>query len=217
MIRNILFDWSGTLVDDLPAVWRATNYTFTQSGHPEMSLEQFRAEFSLPFDAFYERVTPGVRLAQLEEWYKQRFVTEQRSIEPLPHARAFFDFCRQKAMRTFLVSTIHPDHYREQSARIPFEFDHAYVRVMNKCERITAILGEQNLNPQETVFIGDMQHDMDAAHAGGVHSCAVLTGYNTRPQLEASSPELIVNHLGELQAQLLEAGLEWPGKVHAHA
>ena len=46
MIRNVLFDWSGTLVNDLSAVWRATNYTLTQSGYPEMSLEGFRAEFS---------------------------------------------------------------------------------------------------------------------------------------------------------------------------
>ena len=49
MIRNIIFDWSGTLVDDLPAVWQATNYVLTQCGRAEMSLEQFRAEFCLPF------------------------------------------------------------------------------------------------------------------------------------------------------------------------
>ena len=31
MIRNIIFDWSGTLVDDLPAVWKATNYVLTRA------------------------------------------------------------------------------------------------------------------------------------------------------------------------------------------
>ena len=49
MIRNIIFDWSGTLVDDLPAVWEATNHVFAQSGIAPLSLEQFRAEFALPF------------------------------------------------------------------------------------------------------------------------------------------------------------------------
>ena len=61
-IRNVIFDWSGTLVNDLPAVWRATNYTLAKAGRPEMTLEEFRAEFSLPFDEFYDRVTPGVPL-----------------------------------------------------------------------------------------------------------------------------------------------------------
>jgi len=49
MIRNIIFDWSGTLVNDLPAVWEATNYVLVQGEREEMSLEQFRAEFCLPF------------------------------------------------------------------------------------------------------------------------------------------------------------------------
>ena len=39
VIRNIIFDWSGTLVDDLPAVWKATNYVLTQAQQAEMSLE----------------------------------------------------------------------------------------------------------------------------------------------------------------------------------
>ena len=216
MIRNVLFDWSGTLVNDLPAVWRATNYTFTQSGRPEMSLDQFRAEFSLPFDEFYERVTPGVPLEQLEEWYKHSFADEQKSIKPLPHAREFFDFCKSNHLRTFLLSTIHPDHYREQSARIAFDFDHSYVRVMDKRARIVEILAEQNLVADETVFIGDMQHDVETAHAGGIHSCAVLTGYNTREQLQLAEPELIVEHLGELKLLLEQSSLEWPAPVTAN-
>ena len=66
VIRNIIFDWSGTLVDDLPAVWKATNFVLAKAERPEMSLEEFRAEFSLPFVDFYDRHTPDVPLPQLE-------------------------------------------------------------------------------------------------------------------------------------------------------
>jgi len=45
VIRNIIFGWSGTLVDDLPAVFRATNYVFGQAGLTELTIEEFRAEF----------------------------------------------------------------------------------------------------------------------------------------------------------------------------
>ena len=94
MIRNVIFDWSGTLVDDLEAVWRSTNYTLQRSGVPEMSLTEFRAEFSLPFDEFYARVTPGVSLEQLEIWYKERFIEEQQTVRALPHAEASGAQCR---------------------------------------------------------------------------------------------------------------------------
>ncbi len=212
-LRNVIFDWSGTLVDDLPAVWRATNFTLTQAGRAAMSLDEFRAEFSLPFDAFYERVTPGVPLAQLEEWYKESFAAEQIAIEPLPHARAFFDFCGQRGLRRMLLSTIHPDHYRVQSSRIAFAFDREYVRVMDKRAKIGQILAENNCVPGETMFIGDMQHDIETAKAGGIVSCAVLTGYNALAQLRASQPDLIVEHLGELQMILERHAMELPPHI----
>ena len=210
MIANVIFDWSGTLADDLTAVWRATNFTLTQAGKPEMTLAKFRAEFSLPFEEFYDRVTPGVALEQLEEWYKASFAEEQKQVQALPHAIAFFDFCQAQRLKTILLSTIHHDHYRAQSERVSFPFDRTYIRVMDKREKIHEILSENNLQPDETVFIGDMQHDIETAHAGGIHSCAVLTGYNTSEQLQQAGPELIVEHLGELQALLTESQLESP-------
>ena len=66
MLRNIIFDWSGTLVDDLPAVWAATNHVFLMAGVEPITLDRFRAEFSLPFQTFYDRFTPHVAMAQLE-------------------------------------------------------------------------------------------------------------------------------------------------------
>ena len=203
-IQNVIFDWSGTLVNDLPAVWRATNYTLVKAGRPEMTLEEFRAEFSLPFDEFYDRVTPGVPLEQLEEWYKESFVDEQKEIEPLPYALEFFEFCLKNNLRTFLLSTIHPDHYRAQSVRNTFKFEREYVRVMDKRSKINDIIVENKLEQESTVFIGDMRHDIDTARAGGIHSCAVLTGFNTLSQLRQSKPDVVVEHLGELQ-RLLDA------------
>ncbi len=198
MIRNAIFDWSGTLVDDLEPVWRSTNYTLRQAGVPEMSLATFRAEFSLPFDAFYERVTPGVSLDQLEVWYKESFIEEQMAVRSLPHAEAFVHYCRELGMRTYLLSTIHPDHYQVQSARVRFEFDHEYIRVMDKRIKIGEILKMNGLAADETVFFGDMQHDVETAKAGGIFSCGVLTGYNTKEQLEAAKPDLIVESLADI-------------------
>src|SRR6267378_3400298 len=116
MIRNILFDWSGTLVDDLPAVWRATNFVFSQAGVAAMTLEQFRAEFCLPFTTFYQRYTPDVPWPQLEGWFHSHFRQVQDSVTELPHAREFLLFCRHRGLRAFLLSTVHRDHFAAQTA-----------------------------------------------------------------------------------------------------
>src|SRR5438067_6938979 len=219
MIRNIIFDWSGTLVDDLPAVWQATNYVLTQAERAEMSLEQFRAEFCLPFTIFYERHVAHVPLPQLEAWFHSRFRQVQDSVCELPHAREFLEFCRAKGMRTFLLSTVHRDHFTVQCGITGFDkyLDKPYLNVWDKREKIHQILEENGLDLDETLFIGDMQHDIETAKHGGIHSCAVLTGYNTLQQLRKAEPDLIVEHLGELQQILERNGLELPSQQGGRA
>ena len=204
MIRNIIFDWSGTLVDDLPAVLKASNFVLTQSGKSAMSLEQFRAEFQLPFTKFYDSHTPGVPMEKLEDWFHAEFKRSQSSVVELPHAREFLEFCRAKKLRTFLLSTVHADHFKAQCRVTGFDafLDKPYTDVWDKREKIHEILAENNLKPVETIFIGDMQHDIETARHGGVHSCAVLTGYNTLSQLREAKPDLIVEHLSELRGLL---------------
>ena len=117
--------------------------------------------------------------------------------------------------RQFLLSTIHSDHYRVQSTAVGFQFEREYIRVMDKRKMIINILEENCLDPAETVFIGDMQHDVETARTGGIHSCAVLTGYNTANQLKEAQPDLIVPHLGELQALLSKSNLNWPAATQS--
>jgi phosphoglycolate phosphatase len=204
VIRNIIFDWSGTLVDDLPAVFKASNFVLTQAGKQEMSLEQFRAEFSLPFAKFYDRHTPHVPMPQLEDWFHAEFKRIQTSVRELPHAREFLEFCRAKKIRTFLLSSVHAGHFKAQCRVTGFDslLDRPYTDVWDKREKIHEILSENDLRAGETLFIGDMEHDIKTARHGGVHSCAVLTGYNTLEQLRNAKPDLIVEHLSELRGVL---------------
>jgi phosphoglycolate phosphatase-like HAD superfamily hydrolase/ADP-ribose pyrophosphatase YjhB (NUDIX family) len=210
VIRNVIFDWSGTLVDDLPAVLKASNFVLAQAGRPEMSLEQFRAEFSLPFASFYDRHTPGLPMAQLESWFHSSFRQAQDSVIELPYARDFLEFCRAQKLRTFLLSSVHKDHFAAQCRVTGFDafLDRPYTDVWDKRKKIHEILAENQLRPEETLFVGDMQHDVETAHHGGIHSCAVLTGYNSLEQLRAAQPDLIVEHLGELRQALAQNGME---------
>ncbi len=166
-----------------------------------MSLAEFRAEFSLPFTNFYHRHTPHVPLPQLEDWFHSHYREIQDSVAELPYARDFLEFCRARRLRTFLLSTIHHDHYLIQSRATGFDafLDRPYTDVLDKREKIHEILAENRLVPDETLFIGDMQHDIETARHGGIHSCAVLTGYNTLEQLREVKPDVIVEHLGELR------------------
>jgi phosphoglycolate phosphatase len=97
------------------------------------------------------------------------------------------------------------DYFALQAAASGFDqfIDRPYTGIWDKRLKIVELLAENQLAAAETIFIGDMQHDVETAKHGGVHSCAVLTGYNRLDQLRASEPDVIVEHLGELR-QILE-------------
>ncbi len=204
MICNVIFDWSGTLVDDLPAVWRASNHALQQAGVPAMPLEDFRREFRLPARDFYMERVPKESIPELEGWFLEGFKRVQDTVTPLPHAREFLEFCRQHGLRTFLLSAVHPAlfaHQEKSSGFGPF-FDKTYLGAHDKKDLIGQILRDNELDPTQTVFIGDMQHDIETAHHGGVKSVAVLTGYDSLDKLRKSKPDLIVEHLSELRRHL---------------
>ncbi len=205
MIKNVLLDWSGTLADDLGPVITATNAIFRQYGRRELTRDEFRHHFRLPFSGFYAELLPEATAEGLEELYEHHFAGLQGDVDLLPGALDFLHFCRRTHRRTFLLSTIKPSHFDTQATRLGVHdaFEHAYVGIMDKREKIREILATHDLDPVETVFVGDMIHDLETARHGGVLGVAVTTGFDTIEKLLPANPAIIVDSLATLQ-RLLE-------------
>lgn len=208
MFKNLLFDWSGTLCDDLALTLEATNYVLSQYGCPELTREEFRNEFQLPYPEYYARKTPEARLVDLEKYYRQAFDHAATEVTVIPHAHEFLEFCRKRGIRCFILTSMDPRAFDEQARHLGLKdyFEHIHSGVRNKEEYIYTLLRQHNLNPADTAFIGDMQHDINAAHCAGIIGIGVLTGYNNAAQLSLASPDLTVPHLGALQSFMERGG-----------
>ena len=66
--------------------------------------------------------------------------------------------------------------------------------------RSMEILG---VDADELLFIGDMHFDVKAAQSAGVACIAVATGYNTRDELEALEPDAVFDTLAEAREYVL--------------
>lgn len=201
MIRNLLLDWSGTLVDDLGPVIGATNDVLRHYGLAELDREEFRTRFRLPFTEFYAEVLPEATLAELDARFHTTFVELQHAVVALPGAAEFLQFCRATGRRLFLLSSVRREHFVEQATRLGLHdyFEVPYAGVMDKRQQIGRILAEHRLDPRETAFVGDMIHDVEAARHGGVMSIAVLTGYDSLEKLTPARPDVVVASLHELR------------------
>lgn len=54
--RHLVWDWNGTLVDDLPLVVRATNAAFASVGGPVVTEAEHRRDFRRPIADYYAEV-----------------------------------------------------------------------------------------------------------------------------------------------------------------
>ncbi len=204
MLRNLLLDWSGTLVDDLPPVIGATNFVLEKHGRPPLSREEFRRHFRLPFTEFYEEFLPDVPLVELDALFHRRFVEIQDEVAPLPGLYEFLDFCRASGRRLFLLSSMKQEHFDVQSEKLGLRdyFEHPYAGVIDKRAKIGAVLETHGLERRETAFVGDMIHDIETARHGGVMSIAVLTGYDSLEKLTPARPDVVVSSLDALRRLL---------------
>ena len=202
MFRNLIFDWSGTLVDDLGPVLEATNAVLEIYSIPPFDREAFRRNFRLPYSEFYAELLPHVPLDELEAHFRSAFATALTPVSVLPHAREKLAWCAARGIRTFVLTSMDTTAFELQLDEFDLRplFEATYSGVVDKRKVIHHILATHNLDPAATAFIGDMTHDLDTARHGGISSIAVLTGYNHPEVLALSRPNLTVADLGVLRA-----------------
>ncbi len=199
-LTNIICDWSGTLVDDLPPVLHATNAVLAHYGSATLDRAAFRREFELPFAHYYAQKLPHATLPEIEIIFRAAFAAWPHPVAALPHAHTFLEYCAATQRRLFILSSALPAAVSAQAEHLQWTpyFDHIYAGVHDKRHTITQLLAEHALHPAHTCIIGDMQHDIAAARAGGLTAIATLTGYDPPERLAASSPDITVPHLSAL-------------------
>lgn len=207
--ENWIFDWSGTLVDDLAMVLDATNHVLRTYGKNEIGREDFRMSFRLPYAGYYEEILPGVPMEELEDHFREGFARSEASgvTSPLlPYALDFLEKLQSKNKRIFILSSMDAGAFDRHALELGIDhfFEATYAGILDKRNQIHLMLEKHKLDVLNTVFLGDMCHDVETAKHGGIASIALLTGYQNAEQLGASSPDLLVEDLSVIHP-LLEA------------
>lgn len=201
MKKHWIFDWSGTLVDDMGVVVEATNYVLEKFGKQGMDRETFRKEFSLPYDVFYKRYLPDAPMAEVESLFREGFAAADSRVTVLPYAKEFLDLLKSAGCKLYILSSMDAEAFSKQEEELGMDhyFEETYAGVLDKREVIGEMMITHGMGQRDTVFVGDMTHDVETAHHAGVMSVGILTGYNHAEVLGASEPNLMAKDLAILQ------------------
>ncbi len=205
MISGVIFDWNGTLSDDIRKVVAVANKTAKKLGGNTLSLQEFRRRATNPYYPFYRDVMGcKVPKSELEKWYRYYFKREKTHSGLFPDAISLLKFIKGRNINIGIVSSHPMDMLDSEIKDYGLDCLLSFVRggCHTKQEHIKDFLKQFKLGPSEVIFVGDMVFDVDEGKKCGVIAAAYLKGIDTKSKLLASKPDLMLPTLAALKKHL---------------
>jgi phosphoglycolate phosphatase-like HAD superfamily hydrolase len=193
MARHLVWDWNGTLLDDLALVVAATNASLASVGGPAITAEEHRRDFRRPISAYYAMVLG--RAVEQEEFAaldKAFHVAYNEGLAACALATGALPALAGWAGTQSLLSMWFHDELVPAVAR--HGLDRYFVRVDGlrasvgggpKAPHLAAHLAGIGVAGPDCVLIGDSVDDAEAATALGAR--VVYTGgFTDRERLSAT-------------------------------
>ena len=76
--------------------------------------------------------------------------------------------------------------------------------VHDKTEVVSEIMQKNNFKPAETIYVGDMVHDIETGIKAGIITVIVACGYQSKKVLLEKNPDFLIENLEELKKIILK-------------
>jgi len=204
MFKNIIFDWSGVICDDTYAVYQADMEIFKAFGVKEISFEEFKREWEMPFMNFLHKYIPNLKIEEQEEIYHQAIVKFNQNKMFGNINQIIKKFFNHK-VDLFIVSS-DPGLLLKQMKLFDIDglFKEVIYDVHNKTDSVRNLIEKYNLDLSQTIFIGDTNHEIETSKIVGIKSGAVTWGTFDEDKLKLFKPDFIVHNLDELENLILK-------------
>lgn len=207
MFKNIIFDWTGVVKDGLECHLWLVNKIFKKFGAKEISLEELKETWEQPHMGFYNKHLPNLTEEEEVEAYKEGILSRE-----CPESKDFPEICefirklKEKDYFLGVISSDLPETILLEIKKYGLEniFDEVIFSSADKTTSLKNMIEKFKLDPVETYFIGDSNHEIIAGKAIGVKTIAVTWGLNTKEYLKSKNPDFVVHNIKELKNILLK-------------
>ncbi len=199
----MIFDWSGTLSDDIRLVYLACMSTFDRLNRQRISFDEFKREFEIPYMNFWRKYFPDIRKEDQDRWFLEA-IQKVGDPVPFPGISKLLATLRHQGKRLAVLSSVPHIKLLQETAHYGFLdfFEELNGGVHDKTEVLAKIITRSKCMPEEVAYVGDMVHDIEVGRQAGVITVAVSWGYDSRKKLLNARPDHIVNSVEELESLL---------------
>jgi len=197
MIKCIIFDFDGTLADTYEEIKKIVN----DLQYPKIK--------NINFEEVRDKgIRKMVKEAEIPLWKLPRFsydvlkkLKEKKSTKIFPGTKIILNELVQD-YKIGIVSSSSKENIEQTLKKKKifglFEFIYSDSSLFGKDKVLKRMLKNNNLNPNEILYVGDEDRDILAAKKVGIKIIAVTWGFNSKERLLFNNPDYIVDSPREI-------------------
>ncbi len=211
MIKLVIFDLDGTLLNTIQDLAGSTNYALRQCGFPEHETEAYNYFVGNGIKKLFERALPeNERTSENIEKMKRFFLAHYTQnntclTRPYPGIPELLEQLRLRGVALAVASNKYQEG-TEKLVRYYFE-NITFSAILGQREGVPVkpdpaivkeILSLSGVTESETLYVGDSGVDMQTAMAAQVVSAGVTWGFRPRKELEENGACHLVDSPAEI-------------------
>jgi phosphoglycolate phosphatase len=198
-IETIIWDFNGTILDDLDLVVRSVNGQLGRRGLPLLTVERYRDVFGFPVADYYRRIGLDPDAEPMHDLSAEFFSTYAPELASCPlhdGVREALTTFRDAGLRQFVLSAMEEELLGATLERLgiseSFEATYglSHHEGDSKLSRGRELLAEQGIRPETALLIGDTDHDAQVADELGISVIIVPRGHQSEERVRAVGCEV---------------------------
>lgn len=200
MTKHVIWDWNGTLLDDVEHALHAVNALLRARKLPPIDRDGYRTRFGFPVSGFYTELGFDIEredFAALSETYINHYRQVAVSATTHTEARDVMGQLQQQGIAQSVLSAMEINMLRQMLS------DHGLIDLLTHVRGLhdqqasskvalgVELMRTLGATPNDVLFVGDTLHDLETATAMGAHCLLFACGHQTLERLSGSGATVI--------------------------
>ncbi len=210
--KYIIWDWNGTLLDDLQMNFDIENILLSRRNLKTMcSIDEYLEKFRFPIIEFYKDLgfdLENERFEDIAREYAHLYDEMYPMAEIFEGAERILRKIKDAGIRQLIISQTEQSYLTRQVTY--FELEHLFTDILgnsdiyarSKVAVAQKWMSENGADPSEILFVGDTVHDKEVADSIGCDCVLIAKGHNPKERL-LSTGVPVLSFITEIESVVL--------------